>query len=226
MSAHYGAPGFRRPQLATPAYSAEPSSMPTRTSGQPVVKRRAMLVAAATLCAPALAVVALGAIGATTGGDQAGMGSLAGTTGLRGSTVAAPSGPTSSPAAADKRDAAKGSTSEPPADTHHARQHPATPAPAPRPSHPRTPPPSNHIGRTPPHTQPTAPSTPTYDPTQPGAPTTSGTGSGSGGTTTTSGSGTGSGTGTTSGSGSGSTSGTGSDTSGPSDVWDGYSGGG
>jgi hypothetical protein len=233
MSAHYGAPGFRRPQVATPAYSAEAqgSSIPARSAHQPVVKRKAMLVAAATLCAPALAVAALGAIGATTSGNQAGMGSLPGTDGLRGSTTAAPT-PTPSPANADERDGTEKGSGKSLADTHHARHHPATQAPAHRPSHPPTPPPSTHIGRTPPHTEPTLPGA--YDPTQPGSPTTGsgsdgtlGSGSGAGtGTGSGSGTGTGTGSGSGSGTGTGTGSGSGTGTSGPSDEYDAYSGGG
>src|SRR3954452_7051112 len=95
MSAQHGAPGFRRPQLATPSYSASPqetsiSRHPAR-SNRP--RRRALFVAAATLCAPAFAALALAAIGATGGGDQAAMGSLAGTQGLRGTTTPVSSSP-------------------------------------------------------------------------------------------------------------------------------------
>ncbi|MDX6605851.1 MAG: hypothetical protein QOD14_391 [Solirubrobacterales bacterium] len=193
MSAHYGAPGLRRPQMATPAFSAvsQGSSIPAPSAGAAVVKRKAMLVAAATLCAPTFAVLALAAIGATGGGNQAGMGSLAGTEGLRGSTVAATTA--ASPAQPLKRDAtaAKRNAADPAA-THHARQHPAGRAPAHSPTrtpaHPPRPAPSTHIGRTPTHTNSTPPTAPTYDPNQPGAPTSSGgtTGTtGTGGTTTT-----------------------------------------
>src|SRR3954453_23177634 len=99
MSAHYGAPGLRRPQFATPSHPASPHGTagtphPRRT---PAARRKALFVAAATLCAPALAAVALAAIGATGGGDQAAMGSLAGAQGLRGTPtpeVSSPAPPT------------------------------------------------------------------------------------------------------------------------------------
>src|SRR3954449_5464305 len=83
MSAHYGAPDLRRPQLATPSFTASPqgSSAPMPGGGAPVVRRKALFVAAATLCAPALVAIALAAIGATGGGGQAGVGALAGAAG-------------------------------------------------------------------------------------------------------------------------------------------------
>jgi hypothetical protein len=228
MSAHYGAPGFRRPQMATPAYSAvaQGSSIPARSAPRPpAVKRRALLVAAATLCAPALAVVALAAIGATGGGNQAGMGSLPGSEGLRGSTTAAPSAEALSTAGQGKHELTKqkgiGSASH--ARTHDVRQHPASSRPAHRP----TPPPSTHTKRTPPHPVTTSPSpgTSPYDPLGPGSPTGSDSTAGPGGTTTGSGSVTG--TGSTSGTGSGaSDTGSGSGTSVTSDGWDGSPGGG
>ena len=126
MSAYHGAPGFRRPQMTTPAYSAAPqgSIIPAR-SGPPVIKRKAMLFAAATLCAPALAVAALGGFGATTGGNQAGMGSLAGSAGLRGSTTGAAS-TQAPPATAGKLDTMQNGAGKSPAGTHHARHHPGT----------------------------------------------------------------------------------------------------
>src|SRR2546421_5213814 len=94
MSAQYGAPGLGRAQIATPAYSTarQGSSIPIPTGSRTArVTRRAMAVAAATLCAPVMATAALAGIGAAGGGNHAEMGSLAGTQGLRGATVEASS---------------------------------------------------------------------------------------------------------------------------------------
>jgi hypothetical protein len=191
MSAHYGAPGFGRPQLATPSHTAssQGSAGSVRSGGAPVVRRKALFVAAATLCAPALAAVALAAIGATGGGGQAGMGSLAAAAGLRGTTTPAVSS-TTAPAkhgpAVQKSDASE----SPP--LHHAKQ-PAAPAPSPSPGpiHRRPAPAPKPHAKPAPETV-TPPSLPTYDPTGPGAPTASSTTSGTSTTdpgTTTSGSG-------------------------------------
>jgi uncharacterized membrane protein YgcG len=218
MSAHYGAPGFRRAQLATPPYTASPqgSAVPARSSGTRVVRRKALFVAVATLCAPAFAALALAAIGATGGGERAAMGSLAGNEGLRGTTTPSLSSP---PAATPhKQDTVtqgtatrKGDLSDSP--TRQVQKQPASKAPAPAPIHRPAP------KARPPHVAPpprvTAPSLPTSDPSQPGAPTSSGTSGGSGGTS-------GSGTGTTSGSGSSDHGGSGGTVNG----YDAYSGGG
>jgi hypothetical protein len=217
MSAHYGAPGLRRAQLATPSYTASPqgSSIPARSGGAPVVRRKALFVAAATLCAPALAAMALAAIGATGGGgNQAAMGSLAGSQGLRGTTTPSVSSP--APATPHKWDLAarKTDASDSPA-AHQVQKHPAPrapsdtqvnrPAPAPPPLRVK---PAPHV---------TAPTTPAYDPSQPGAPTTSGTTSGTSGSSSTGTSGT---------SGSGSTSGNHGGFGGTADGYDAYPGGG
>jgi uncharacterized membrane protein YgcG len=218
MSAHYGAPGFRRPQLATPSFTASPqgTDLPARSGGAPVLRRKALFVAAATLCAPALAALALAAVAATGGGSQAAMGSLAGTQGLRGNA----SPPLSaSPAARDSKDwtaAKKGDSSDwPPTHRVQTQKHPAAKAPA-------TPAPVHHPAPAPPrapkptHVRP--PSLPTSDPTGPGAPIPS-----TGGTSGSSSSGTDTGSGS-SGSGSGS-----SGYGGPGGSSDGYnasSGGG
>jgi uncharacterized membrane protein YgcG len=222
MSAHYGAPGFRRAQLAAPSYTASPqgSAVPARSGGTRVVRRKALFVAVATLCAPAFAALALAAIGATGGGERAAMGSLAGNEGLRGTTTPSLISP---PAATQhKQDTVtdeqgtatrKGEAGDSPS-THQVQKQPASKAPPPAPVHrpaPKTRPP--HVA--PPRVN--TPSLPTSDPSQPGAPTSSGTSSGSGGT-----SGSGSGPGTTSGSGSSDHGGSG----GTVDGYDAYSGGG
>jgi hypothetical protein len=172
-----------------------------------------MIVAAATLCAPAFATVALAAIGATGGGGHPAMGSLAGTQGLRGTTTPEASAP--APATSSERTAQHGATVKPsdasnPPPPVHAQRNPAPKVPARAPTHHRSPAPP-HVTPTP-HTHVNPPSTPVYDPTQPGAPTSSGTTSGSGTTT--------SGTGSTTGSGSSGGSG------GTSDGYNAYSGGG
>jgi hypothetical protein len=240
MSAHDRAPGFRRPQLATPAYTPSPrgSEIPARSrSGRrPVVRRKALFVAAATLCAPALAALALAAIGATGGGGHDAIGSFAGNEGLRGTTTPAVSAPSPD---AGKLDAPKEKhTSSDPTASHHLQKHPSQPqAPARPPAHQAPATPAPHV-KPAPNTNVNTPTLPTYDPSQPGAPTSSGTtsttgtsGSGTGTTTSgTSGSGTtGSGTSTTGTSGSGTYgSGSGSrDGSGGSvDGFDAYPGGG
>src|SRR3954465_15324194 len=120
MSAHYAAPGFRRPQLATPSYAG------------PVVRRKALTVAVATLCAPALAAMALAALAATGGGDRAAMGSLAGSEGLRGTTTPAVS---PSPTTRDnehswtKKGTGSGGTPE-----RQVKRHPVSQAPSPDPA--------------------------------------------------------------------------------------------
>ena len=89
MSAHPGVSGFRRPQTAEPAFTAPVRTRhsfprgPARTG-----RRRALLVAAATLAAPALAASALAAIGVAGAGENAGLGPLSGTQGLAGTTPA------------------------------------------------------------------------------------------------------------------------------------------
>jgi uncharacterized membrane protein YgcG len=217
MSAHYGAPVLRRPQFATPAYSpsTQGSSIPARSAPAPAVRRRAMVVAAATLCAPAFAVLALAAIGATGSGGQAGVGSLAGTQGLRGSTEAATPALTTGATKPSKDELAARKSSAGDRAAHHTRHHPAANRPTRSPVHQPAPPPSIHTGRTPPHLSPPTPETAPPDPTQPGAPTTSGTTSGSGGTSGSSGTSSTTGTSGTTTSGSGSGPGGGS-----SDVYD------
>jgi hypothetical protein len=205
MSAHYGAPGFRRPQLATPSYPASPqgSSTPVRAGGAPVVRRKALFVAVATLCAPALAAVALAAIGATGGSGQAGMGSLAGTAGLRGTTtpaVSSPDAPVKHMPASRLSDASHQSDAGESPPVRQTKQQGAPTAPSPAPVHHPAPSPAPKPAPKQPHTTPaphtvSPPSVPTSDPTGPGAPITSGTSSGTSGAPTTD-------PGTTSGSGS------------------------
>src|SRR3954451_15318272 len=90
MSAHYGAPVLGRAQRGTPAFWTAPQGSSIPAGSRPErVTRRAIAVAAATLCAPLVTATALAAIGAVTGGNQAEMGTLAGAQGLRGTTVAA-----------------------------------------------------------------------------------------------------------------------------------------
>jgi hypothetical protein len=184
MSAHYAAPAIRRTQLATPP-----------------VRRKALFVAAATLCAPAFAALALAAFAASGGSDQPAMGSLTGTEGLRGITTPSMSAsPSPNPVkygTGEKKGDWSDSTGSP-----RGRKHPSPQAPARSPAHqaPATPP--THVKPTP-KTHVTTPAPPAYDPTEPGAPTSSGTtdttsgtsGSGSGSTSGSSGSGSGSGPG-------------------------------
>jgi hypothetical protein len=187
MSAQYGAPALRR----------APSTQLTR---------RAMAVAAATLCAPLVAASALAGIGAAGGGNQAEMGTLAGSQGLRGTTVGA-----STPAPAQaanptprvmknqgagtaepvnntgKSDPAPPTSNSTPRQPAPSTRAPAHKAPAPRATPPRIP-----------VKPPAATPTPTVDPSGPGAPipssgsgagSTSGSSSGSGSSTGTSGGG-------------------------------------
>jgi hypothetical protein len=156
-----------------------------------------MAVAAATLCAPVVTAGALAAIAAVGGGNHAEMGSLAGTQGLRGTTIGTTSpappavtGPVDEPSKSPAKDDSAG-IGESPAQsgTHHAQQQPTsgqrTSAPTHKPTQPAPkPPPSSRVGLNPPTQDPY----PNYDPTGPGAPTSSGTSTG--GTTSTSGQGT------------------------------------
>jgi uncharacterized membrane protein YgcG len=178
MSAHYAAPAIRRTQMATPP-----------------VRRKALFVAAATLCAPAFAALALAAFAASGGSDRPAMGSLTGTEGLRGTTTPSMSAsPSPSPVkygSGERKGDWSDSNRSP-----HVPKHPSSQAPTRPPAHhaPATPPP--HAKPTP-KTHVNTPAPPTYDPTEPGAPTSSGTTGTTGGTS-------GSGSGSTSGSGSGS----------------------
>jgi hypothetical protein len=217
MSAHDRAPGFRRPQLATPAYTASPrgSEIPARSGRRPVVRRKALFVAAATLCAPALAALALAAIGATGGGGHDAIGSFAGTEGLRGTTTPSVSAP--SPDAGKLDSPKEKSASSDSTVSHHVQKHPSPQAPARPPVHQAPATPAPHV-KPAPNTHVNTPTLPTYDPSQPGAPTSSGT------TSTTSGT-SGSGTGTTSGTSGSGTSGTGTSGSGTSDSGSGSNGG-
>jgi hypothetical protein len=187
MSAHTGAPGLRRPQMATPIAA-------------PALKRRAIAVAAAMLCAPALTGMALAGIGATGGGDQPAVGTLAGSQGLHGNaTPVAP--PPAAPA--DRTDVGtKLKPAGPP--KAHSAEHRAPAPPAKQPVQPPAPP--THRAPAQPRSHSTPPPVYTTDPSQPGAPTDTTstsptTTTGSGGTSTTSstdGSGSGSGSGSNS----------------------------
>src|SRR3954470_11033033 len=135
MSAHYRAPGLRRPQLATPSLTAslEDPSISPRSGGSHRPRRRALFVAAATLCAPAFAALALAAIGATGGGDQAAMGSLAGTHGLRGTTTPVEGSPP--PASPVKpKSLVKQAAGNDSAPTREVQHQPASKAPSPAPT--------------------------------------------------------------------------------------------
>jgi hypothetical protein len=185
MSAHSGAPGLRRPQMATPIPA-------------PALKRRAIVAAATMLCAPAFAGMALAAIGATGGSDQAGVGTLAGSRGLHGkATPVAPA-----PAAPVKRTDVK-AKSPAASKAHSATGHKDPARSATRPAQPPAPP--THRAPSPPRSRSVPPPTYPADPSQPGAPTdttsTAPTSGGSGATSTTSGS-----DGSSSGSGSGTSS--------------------
>jgi hypothetical protein len=161
-----------------------------------------MLVAAATLCAPIVAVAALAAIAATGGGNQSEMGTLAGTQGLRGTTIGAgnpESSPVPGPTVEDPQGQAKAQTDTAIAKTHPAqtaadpverRQAPDTRAPAHKPplqAPPKSP--SRRVDLNPP---PPA-SEPSQDPSAPGAPIPSGSSTGPGSPTSSSGSNSGSG---------------------------------
>ena len=188
MSAQQGAPALGRAQVATPTlWNAPQGSSIPRAPRPPRLTQRAMAVAGATLCAPLVAAVGLAAIGAAAGGNQAEMGTLAGTQGLRGSTVAetspAPTQVSGSPAdhVKTKADTTGGGTVAEP--KRHPTQDTAAPpqrepAPSTRaPSHKQptqtAPEPPKRVNLNPP--APTPPTT--TDPSTPGAPTSSGSGS-------------------------------------------------
>src|SRR5436190_17742323 len=189
MSAHTGAPGFRRPQMATPTFSppTEFPAAPVAPRG-PGLRRKALAVAVATLCAPALAGTALAAIGATGGGDRPAMASFEGAQGLRGSTTPGPASatPNSQPV---RLAAAKEPIAEPVSKPTSVA--PSSPQTQPTPTHapPRqtAPSPPRRVQPTPQTRSPSPPTSP-VDPTGPGAPidpTTTGPGT-TGGTTTSS----------------------------------------
>jgi hypothetical protein len=210
MSAQQGAPVLGRAQVATPTFWNAPqgSSIPSGTRPARMT-RRAMAVAAATLCAPLVAMLGLAAIGAAGGGNQAEMGTLAGTQGLRGTTVAT-TGPSPTQLSGPPVDGSKAdATGEGPANPgsrptqgtgSHPRSEPAptTRAPANKPpSHTAPKPPSSKVNLNPPAPAPAT----TVDPSGPGAPTpsnsTGGTSGGPGSVdTSSSNSGSGSGSGT------------------------------
>jgi uncharacterized membrane protein YgcG len=218
MSAQDGAPALGRAQIApTDQWNARQGSSIPMASVPARFTRRAMTVAAATLCAPLVAVAGLAAIGVAGGGGDPAVGTMAGSQGLRGTTVetippapAQVAGPTDpvfkregkgeAPTAAASGRPVKGTTDD-------AGREPATDlrAPAHKPpirTQPRTP--SRRVSPAPP---PAAPEQ-IVDPSAPGAPTTSGGATGSGGTTGPGdSSGPGSGTGSGSGGGSGSSEG-------------------
>jgi hypothetical protein len=168
MSAHYAAPGLRRPQLATPP-----------------VRRKALFVAAATLCAPALAALALAALAASGGGDRAAMGSLAGTEGLRGTTTPSLSDAQSSQSLRPEARTGKDDWSDTTSSRHLRKDPPLQKSPSEPPARPpahRAPAPQRPHVKPTPNTHVKTPTLPTYDPTAPGAPISPGTS-----TTTTSG---------------------------------------
>jgi hypothetical protein len=181
MSAHFGAPGLRRPQLATPA--SAPVAGATRASQgahRQRPRRRALLVALGTLCAPALAASALAAIGATSGSGGGGMGTLAGSQGLRGSTAEATT-PAPAPVAAKPK--VRPVEKEKRAVVSRRRPAPSAPSTEKPPAEK----PSSGVGRTPVDGLDATPVTrsPSYttDPNAPGAPISS---SGADSTTTSS----------------------------------------
>lgn len=169
MSAQYGAPALSGAQV-------------------PPMRRRAMAVAAATLCAPMVAAAGLAAIAATGGANQSEMGTLAGTQGLRGTTIASDADPSqaSGPTIAVPQGAKDGASTTVPK-THPAqaaakrverRPPPDTRAPAHKPPLQTPPkPPSSRVNLNPP---PPRPDTTSEDPLAPGAPNPSGSSSGPG----------------------------------------------
>jgi hypothetical protein len=190
MSAHPGASGLTRPQMAIRADAR-------------AIRRRAMAVAAATLCAPALAVTALAAIAAAGGGsDGPGMSTLPGAQGLRGTTepatvAAAPSASFAEPKErrvsdrAGKRAGSAGAhrpaRAPEPEDPVRTPERPARPAPERNGGTPQTRAPSYPMPTTgpgaplPSDTSPTSSGTGTTDSSQSGLDY--GGGSGSGGNT-------------------------------------------
>ena len=218
MSAQDGAPALGRAQVAPPdQLNAQQGSSIPMASAPARFTRRAMTIAAATLCAPLVAVAGLAAIGVAGGEGDPEVGTMAGSQGLRGTTVG-----TSTPAPAQvpsptvpiskgesKGEAQTAAASGRPlkgATDDEARE-PVTDLrpPADKPpirTQPRTP--SRRVSPAPP---PAAPEQ-VIDPSAPGAPTTSGGTTGSGDTSGPGeSSGPGSGTGSGSGSGAGSSEG-------------------
>jgi hypothetical protein len=191
MSAHAGAPGLRRPQIATPMYSPRSPAggrRPRSRARSGLRRRKAIVVAIVTLGAPALAATALAGIAATGAGDPAGMGTLAGSQGLRGTTTPVTVSPSPSADRAPDRHGQKephrvapsppkghGGPTEPDRATH-SPPHRGNPAPQ---------------GQPRPHTRAPSPPTtsPSYstNPTGPGAPVSTDESSGSGSPTSTSG---------------------------------------
>jgi hypothetical protein len=199
MSAQDGAPALGRAPMAPPAQwnARQGSSIPT--GSRPArLTRRAMAVTAATLCAPLVAVAGLAAVGAAWGGGDPELGTMAGSQGLRGTTVAS-SIPATPPVAGSPAPVSKGGDKRrtptaaaggrPPTDTTNAAtREPATDLRAPTHKPPTTQP-RAPLRRVTPTPAPAAPE-PIVDPSGPGAPipggTTgpgenSGTGSGTGG---------------------------------------------
>jgi hypothetical protein len=193
MSAQQGAPALGRAQVGTPTLWNAPqgSSIPTETRPARMT-RRAMAVTAATLCAPMVAAIGLVAIATAGGGNQAEMGTLAGTQGLRGSTVAeaGPALTQVSPPADGWKAEADGTDEGPAAEPRrHSTQEtssqpqrepaPSTRAPAHKPPTRTAPEPPSRV-----NPKPTAPAPPpTVDSSGPGAPipgSTSGTSGGVG----------------------------------------------
>jgi outer membrane biosynthesis protein TonB len=179
MSAHHSAPGMGRAQVGPPAFltAQQGSSIPTRVRGTRMT-RRAMTVAAATLCAPLVATVGLAAFAAAGGEQPPEMGSLAGAQGLRGSTVEATSpapapqvlAPTAeSPKRPEVVTPVEKSQTDPVTDETQRQEPPTTRAPTHKPPVQTTPKPRS------PRVSPPAPApAPSFDPTGPGAPTSTG----------------------------------------------------
>jgi hypothetical protein len=199
MSAQQGAPVLGRVQVATPTLWNAPQGSSIPAGSAPArMTRRAIAVAAATLCAPLVAMLGLAAIGAAGGGNQAEMGTLAGTQGLRGSTVATTS-PAPTQISAARSDDLKARAEGTNATAADPKQHPTQstasepqrePAPATRaPAHK---PPNHTVPERPPsrvNPNPSAPAPSTVDTTGPGAPIPGSTGGTSGGAGSTAGSG-------------------------------------
>jgi hypothetical protein len=90
MSAQYGAISVLRPDVAGPPFPRAGSRPRPRNQSGGGARRRPLLVAAATLGAPALAVAILAAVGVASGrGDGAGVAALSGSPGLHGTTTPA-----------------------------------------------------------------------------------------------------------------------------------------
>jgi hypothetical protein len=191
MSAQYGATSVLRPDIARPPFSRAGGRRPPDANRGVGARRRPLLVAAATLSAPALAVAILAGVGAASGGgDGAGVATLSGSPGLHGATTPAVAQAPQVRAPSDK-DKALGQNKATHSKTHRVHSEPTHPSPsaAPKPA-PKVGTGIKHIQPPPVPESTTGPGAPGTDPSTLSG---SGTGSSTSGLSGTSGS---SGTGT------------------------------